>query len=81
MKVIKEIMENKKTIKQIEIYRRIVNIINDYPQEIYQGIKLMSAIEFNYFFTKSGTFDLDFLNLEPTLFFFDIKNSLLQFYL
>ena len=44
MKVIKEIMENKKTIKQIEIYRRIVNIINDYPQEIYQGIKLMSAI-------------------------------------
>ena len=50
MKVIKEIMENKKTIKQIENYRRIVNIINDYPQEIYQGIKLMSAIEFNYFF-------------------------------
>ena len=54
MKVIKEIMENKKTIKQIEIYRRIVNIINDYPQEIYQGNKLMSAIEFNYFFTKTG---------------------------
>ena len=54
MKVIKEIMENKKTIKQIEIYRRIVNIINDYPQEIYQGIKLMSAIEFNYFLLKAG---------------------------
>ena len=54
MKVIKEIMENKKTIKQIEIYRRIVNIINDYPQEIYQGIKHMSAIEFNYFLLKVG---------------------------
>ena len=47
-------MENKKTIKQIEIYRRIVNIINDYPQEIYQGIKHMSAIEFNYFLLKVG---------------------------
>ena len=69
MKVIKEIMENKKTIKQIEIYRRIVNIINDYPQEIYQGIKLMSAIEFNYFFTKSGTFDWDFLNFRTYFIF------------
>ena len=74
-------MENKKTIKQIEIYRRIVNIINDYPQEIYQGIKLMSAIEFNYFFTKRALLIWTFQILGFTLFFLDIKNSLLQFYL
>ena len=58
---------------------QIVNIINDYPQEIYQDNKLMSAIEFNYFFTKRSLLIWTFQILGPTLFFLDIKNSLLQF--
>ena len=60
---------------------QIVNIINDYPQEIYQDNKLMSAIEFNYFFTKRALLIWTFQILGSTLFFLDIKNSLLQFYL